>query len=310
MCVVDFIRAQLIDFRIDAIKNHSMNDTVKVDMGSAEVKERELSDGTLRITEKRGRVTLFVSLPKFYCRRKGMDPINSFDYTYEMLVWTLMEIQSILNHPLDMMKLENIEWGVNITGLDPKRIVRALVSHRNQPFEIVLGKYKSLGAKRVMSRLHIKIYEKGTVTRVELKARKMDAISVLLQPSKINTRESLIMPLSAFLDKKSFDHLRKKLLIELNQITFDEPLTRSSFKSIEDYIYYLETDKLLRSGLLEGTKHEKYNRKRKYEKLKRSAIKKGSFKGDFIKKVEDKWDFLMSSVGGIESSLCDFVPYK
>jgi hypothetical protein len=140
------------------------------------------------------------SIHRFYNRGLA----NNTDFEYWQLKEAIIDIESLLNCDSQSIKIQNLEFGVNLnTELTAAKVIRSIVSNGGRRFAEMCVKDVAIGkiCTKAGADYELKIYDKGKQTgtderrllRIEIKVKKMrflerygiSALADLLNPEKI-----------------------------------------------------------------------------------------------------------------------------
>lgn len=212
--MIDFVKAVITGCSIEKLANN------KLLHFKSEFSEKTGVISPKRIASYKGlkfiinhkRVSIEGSLHKY--QNNGFHNYDSF--TYSQLCEVLQDLELLLATPLDAMKLENIEFGVNIDPLySTTRILSSLLFHCQKPFKEIAfkkGDYRLV----LHDRYSIKAYDKALqfnlnekILRFEIHCNKMKQIE-----------HTGISQLSHLLDTSKLYALQRVLLKRWDEVFF------------------------------------------------------------------------------------------
>ncbi|MDM1557480.1 hypothetical protein HX126_23300 [Chryseobacterium indologenes] len=207
------------------------------DISTGEIFERESK------TKYKG---LFLSMTKggksTYCNLRGSLPMffsggvtNSYDYTREMFLKTLLQLKSELKINAEQSKVNTIEIAADITcPLGMQDFISSVKSYKGKGFTHYLDKGRQTGVVFKLQQYHFKMYFKEPASkqlRLEIAVKKMTWIEIAEIKNLSDLKSSIVWECLlkklmlawwndvVFIDKNNFDyrlmknHEQKKYLI-------------------------------------------------------------------------------------------------
>ncbi len=156
-----------------------------------------------------GRVEVEGSIHHYYNVLRGNDSVNWDDFTRLDLYDTLHEFSERFGLCMKTMRIENVEFGVNLRLPDGWAVpdtLRQLIAYKTIPFKNVALKKPGWYVEAILGDYYIKAYDKSAhqnqpepILRFEVKARRMkktptiNYLSDLLDTAKLDTLGKLLV---------------------------------------------------------------------------------------------------------------------
>ena len=241
--MVDFIKAMAVDYL------HIRDNSFLEFKNEVNTKTGELSDwwiaeyyGLKFASHNTGRLMITGSLHKYW--NKGEHNWNQF--TISDLHNVLQELEILFDLNLADFQIQNIEFGVNIEGIqDVKNVLLGLFEHRNTPFDFL---HKGYYRQCELSEYLIKCYDKSEQhnlpnpnMRFELKYRKSRGINAF----------GIYTLLDLLISPDWVELVSDKIIRTWNKITFFDPcLNRLTDQKLIQYAnpnFWITGDKMQKS---------------------------------------------------------------
>jgi len=244
--MIDFIKLKIQNPDIQAIHENPLlewNQLTNECTGQIKEYTAEYHGLTFRITVNKY-LSISGSLHKHWNSITGRGLQNYNDFSFNDLTKTVNTLCQSFNLDSNQCKLENVEFGVNITPTIPaNKILKAVINHRLQPFTRDYSNNKRF-REAIHRQYFIKIYNKGlqyeqpkNILRFEVKVIKMEFLKNfgITTLSDIIDNDKLIS-----LGKELRDNFRDVLFygidLPVNSLNLNERVVLSEGRNPQNWI--------------------------------------------------------------------------